>query len=130
MTTHQHDAMTQAGLTDAECDDIRNECNRKWLAIPVHVDRPPWEHWLIRAGFAAAQAVPREPTRAMVDRFLSWRLPKYFSPDCYITFDAQRADMNNSWPVGTNLLSSDQAREMLAHVLSDAAPQRAQEDKG
>jgi hypothetical protein len=50
-----------AGLTDEQCDAIRNECNREWIALPIsEYHYPPWEHRLIRAGFAAAQ-VPREP---------------------------------------------------------------------
>ncbi len=59
-----------------------------------------------------------EPTRAMIDRFLSWRLPDDFAPDCYVTFDRDRAKANNGWPIGTNLLTAEQALAMLAYVLS------------
>jgi hypothetical protein len=56
----------------------------------------------------------------MVARFLAWKLPQDFSPDCHIRFDRDAADAG-SWPVGTNLLNAIQARAMLKHVL-DVAP--------
>jgi len=56
-----------------------------------------------------------------VNRFLGWRLPEDFSPDCYVTFDKEKARRNNSWPIGTNLLTADQARAMFQFVLYEAA---------
>lgn len=64
-------------------------------------------------------------TNEMVDRFLTWKLPKDFSPDHCISFDRESAqrlcdDTNGvSWPTGTNLLSASQARAMLEYVLQD-----------
>lgn len=61
--------------------------------------------------------IPQE----MVDRFLSWPLPKGFSPDCGVSFDGRGKDARGyekQWPVGTNLLSADQAREMLEYVVT------------
>lgn len=59
----------------------------------------------------------------MVDRFLGWKLPEDFGPDSYITFDREKAKQNpNFWPVGTNLLNAEQAREMVKHILVDALP--------
>jgi len=54
-------------------------------------------------------------TDEMVSRFLGWRLPDDFSPDCGITF--KPPGHPNGWPVGTNLLTAPQAREMLEYVL-------------
>jgi len=57
----------------------------------------------------------------MVDRFLSWPLPIGFSPDCGISFDGRGKDARGyekQWPVGTNLLSAEQARDMLEHVVA------------
>ena len=68
-------------------------------------------------------------TKEMVDRFLGWKLPENFSPDGGVSFartvntyidgqfvkDAPRRKQD--WPVGTNLLDADQARQMLEHVL-------------
>ena len=56
----------------------------------------------------------------MVDRFLNWRLPHDFAPDCGITFDGCKPDALGyapSWPVGTNLFTADQARAMLEYVI-------------
>lgn len=57
----------------------------------------------------------------MVERFLMWRLPKNFSPDCGISF---KADFNvhtarpmKHEPVGTNLLDFTQAEAMVRHIL-------------
>jgi hypothetical protein len=58
----------------------------------------------------------------MVNRFLQWRLPKDFQPDCGIQFDANAAKKlnpnNHTYePVGTNLLSADQAKEMVRFII-------------
>lgn len=65
----------------------------------------------------------------LVNRFLGWRLPQDFSPDFFIKFDREAAirlhDSTNgtAWPIGTNLLNADQAREMLKFLLaSPVAP--------
>lgn len=56
--------------------------------------------------------------KKLVDRFLGWPLPKDFGPDCYISFDRDSAEKNLSRPVGTNLFTADQARQMFEHVLA------------
>lgn len=74
--------------------------------------------------YLAAGAAPVPDIAAMVGRFLSWTLPKDFGPDCGISFDGRLDDdwnKNKTWPVGTNLLTAVQAREMLEYVLA-AAP--------
>jgi hypothetical protein len=60
----------------------------------------------------------------MVDRFLCWKLPKDFAPDHHISFDRGNSNLDfdkpGFWPIGTNLLTADQAAEMLrAVVLQD-----------
>lgn len=59
---------------------------------------------------------------AMVDRFLGWKLPDSFGPDCFVTFDRERAKANQSWPIGTNILGASEARAMLEHILSGLDP--------
>jgi len=59
----------------------------------------------------------RDYISRLVDRFLGWKLPQTFSPDCYVSFDRERAKANHGWPIGTNLLTASEAREMLEHVL-------------
>ena len=58
--------------------------------------------------------------KVLVDRFLNWRLPHDFAPDCGITFDGCPPDALGyapSWPVGTNLLTADQARAMIKYII-------------
>ena len=57
-----------------------------------------------------------------VNRFLRWKLPKDFYPDAGISFartvnGEERSDA--WWPVGTNLFTAQQAREMLEYVIGD-----------
>lgn len=60
----------------------------------------------------------------MVDRFLQWRLPEDFNPDCGIHFDADAAKKLNPnnhryEPVGTNVFTADQAEVMVRHMIKD-----------
>jgi hypothetical protein len=73
---------------------------------------------------ASREAAPAIGVDAMVNRFLGWSLPKTFSPDCGISFDGRKPDQWNpngkGWPVGTNLLNADEAKEMLEYLLAGA----------
>jgi len=60
--------------------------------------------------------------KQMVDRFLCWKLPKNFAPDSGISFTPTKPyegdEYGNSWwPIGTNLLSAEQAEAMIRHIL-------------
>jgi len=94
----------------------------------------------VRLGFVEhLEAAPQPPAQpvgvpdvgAMVDRFLSWPLPKDFAPDCWISFrhtpDAR--GYAPTWPIGTNLFTADQAKAMFEYVLAGKALEaaRAQE---
>ncbi len=62
----------------------------------------------------------------MVDRFLQWKLPEDFNPDCGIRFDADAAKKMNPRnhryePVGTNLLTATQADKMVRFMI-DGVP--------
>ena len=64
-----------------------------------------------------------------VTRFLAWKLPSTFSPDCGISFDGRGKDArggDKGWPVGTNLLTAEEARAMFEYCL--AAPQSARNE--
>lgn len=66
----------------------------------------------------------KEQIDNMVNRFLSWPLPKDFGPDGGITFERkvnghERGHKSAWWPVGTNLFTSEQAREMIKYMLGD-----------
>jgi Phage protein (N4 Gp49/phage Sf6 gene 66) family len=81
--------------------------------------------------FTAADAVAPSPSLdKMVDRFLGWKLPKDFHPDCGISFKSE-SDFDHPEfgrtkfePMGTNLFHAGQAREMFEHVIGEQdAPQ-------
>jgi hypothetical protein len=69
-----------------------------------------------------------EQIKKMVDRFLGWKLPENFSPDCGISF---QREVNVEYmakqgkppmicePIGTNLLNAVQAKAMILHMLGD-----------
>lgn len=76
--------------------------------------RPP----VVNESLTPASAPRADPLAPMVDRFLAWRLPEDFAPDCFITFDREATlSSPHSWPVGTNLFTATQARAMLEHVV-------------
>ncbi len=63
-----------------------------------------------------------EQIKHMVRRFLGWRLPEHFRPDCGIHFDADAAKKlhpNNLRyePIGTNLFCADQAEQMIRYMV-------------
>lgn len=97
----------------AECDSVCNKCGK------VHA-----VHLIPGVGSTApVERVALSVTDDMVSRFLSWPLPRDFYPDCGISFDGRRDDewnKNKTWPIGTNLLTAIQARQMLEHVLGVA----------
>lgn len=97
-------------------------------------DLPEGEHdlFLRTSPPPAAASVP--DVSKMVDRFLSWKLPKDFAPDSGIMFtglrrheegDCIREFDSHWWPVGTNLFTADQAKAMFEYVLA-AAPTQAE----
>lgn len=54
----------------------------------------------------------------MVNAFLGWQLPKDFAPDCHVSFDREKAQTSpHSWPVGTNIFTAEQARQMFEHAV-------------
>lgn len=69
--------------------------------------------------------------KAMVSRFLQWKIPVDFAPDGGISF---KAEYNVEWnakhgrapdrhePVGTNLFNAVQAEAMIRHLLGEFAP--------
>lgn len=67
-----------------------------------------------------------EQIKHMTERFLGWRLPENFNPDCGISF---KRDFNEHTdhpmkhePVGTNLLDYTQARDMVRYLVEGLPP--------
>ena len=71
-------------------------------------------HWKVINPVHKAQIDKVEQIDKMVDRFLRWRLPDDFAPDCGVSFTPIHKDC---WPVGTNLLTATQARDMIKYIL-------------
>lgn len=67
------------------------------------------------------RTMEKKPIDVMVDRFLGWELPKDFAPDGGISFKREFNEHTEfpmkHEPVGTNLLTADQAKAMLKYVL-------------
>lgn len=69
-----------------------------------------------------------EQIKHMVNRFLGWKLPADFSPDCGISFEPifnkDTAHPSRNEPIGTNLFDAMQAEVMVRYMvegLSDSA---------
>jgi hypothetical protein len=66
--------------------------------------------------------MPDELLDKLVNNFLRWQLPKDFSPDCGISFDGRQDDewnKNKTWPIGTNLFTATQVRQMFVDIMPD-----------
>lgn len=81
----------------------------------------------------SAEKMRDDQIKHMVDRFLMWKLPSGFSPDCGISF---KPDFNEHTaypmrhePVGTNLFDAQQATEMVRYML-DGLPTALSADGG
>lgn len=61
-----------------------------------------------------------EQIKHMVDRFLGWKLPKNFNPDCGISFDRKYQDDHS--PSGTNVFDASQAEAMVRYMI-DGMPE-------
>ena len=63
--------------------------------------------------------------KAMVSRFLTWRLPDNFQPDGGISFKSvfneNTPHQRKAEPTGTNLFDAQQAEAMVRHMLEGAA---------
>ncbi len=65
--------------------------------------------------YATRTITTENQIKHMVERFLMWKLPEHFNPDCGISFDqSYRSDHG---PVGTNLFDFVQATAMVRHMI-------------
>lgn len=65
----------------------------------------------------------------LVNRFLAWKLPADFGPDGGVSFSAAYPPASPHWPSGTNLLTAQQAKDMLTHVLGDVLAEAAKSER-
>ena len=68
---------------------------------------------------ARISAETKDQLDEMVKRFLGWKLPQSFGPDCFISFDRVKALANNSWPIGTNVFTAEEAYTLFKHALTE-----------
>jgi hypothetical protein len=68
------------------------------------------------------QNITDDQIKAMVSRFLQWRLPADFTPDAGISFKATFNENTphpmRHQPTGTNLFNANQAEAMIRHMLA------------
>lgn len=69
------------------------------------------DQWLIAADYFGKNFCQESD---IVDKFLNYRLPDDFNPDSGISF----TKIGENMPVGTNLLTATQAKQMLDKILS------------
>jgi hypothetical protein len=81
----------------------------------------------LRAALTATEARLKEvkpDVSKMVDRFLGWKLPAGFHPDCGITFKRESDHAHPMYgrtkhePTGTNLFDYEQAKAMFLYCLA------------
>ena len=69
----------------------------------------------------ASSVMTEDQIKHMVDRFLDWRLPEKFSPDCGITFEPfgnkGTPHKYKREPSGTNLFDATQADAMVRYMI-------------
>lgn len=68
--------------------------------------------------------------KALVDRFLGWKLPADFSPDAGISFTPHKHQLDGvwAWPEGTNLFSREQATKMVEYIMNVSQEDRNMSD--
>lgn len=99
-------------LKDIDPSDLQRMCDEFAATIFQKAGKSPPP--------TCEQERPKPDVTEMVNRFLSWKLPRDFAPDCHISFKMPDPILNPNptWPVGTNLLTADQARQMFEYALS------------
>lgn len=67
------------------------------------------------------ESMTEDQIKHMVDRFLAWRLPENFNPDCGISFKMTRNEHTacpaKNEPVGTNLFDATQTETMVLYMV-------------
>ena len=114
----QLDALTKQELVGCVCVDS----TEKDVLLPSQFWKMHPDSYIPL--YTAAKPAEVPDISAMVDRFLGWKLPADFGPDCGISFKRE-SDFDHPVygrhkyaPIGTNLLNAEQAREMFMYCLA------------
>jgi hypothetical protein len=102
-------AQAQEPVGILHCDE-QGRSRFEFLSVKL----PAGSHNVFTAPPPSAEAAKDALIERMASNFLGWKLPKDFNPDAGIAFDREYGE---KWgmPVGTNLLTLDQARAMFEY---------------
>ncbi len=121
ITRNGHTVTGESHCADpAKFDEVRGRTEARKRAIDKL-----WPMVIYAERERLARGAATKVTDEMVGRFLAWKLPQDFAPDCHISFNRQAAlaSQPGNWPFGTNLLHAGQVRDMLNHVIGSADQQ-------
>lgn len=109
--------MTIEGRNIDEAAKCVEEMGDEELLLRAKHDPDLFRH--IALGYRASKLSPPSDgeIQRMAERFLNWRLPDNFNPDCGIGFDKSRIHLQ-SWPTGTNLIGYTEALAMVRHMVA------------
>lgn len=70
-----------------------------------------------------------EQIKQMVNRFLGWKLPDDFMPDCGISYEKSEDQTfkTTRQPTGTNLFTATQAEQMIRYITETPKPRDSKE---
>jgi hypothetical protein len=96
-----------------------NERGQPKGSLDLRFGGPEEAEGIARAMAASVvRPISEEQIKHMTERFLSWKLPADFNPDCGISAQRPNYGPNVVWePMGTNLLDYTQAEAMVRHML-------------
>jgi CHAD domain-containing protein len=107
-------AMCQVVIEHFELDEtfihnrmrVKHKAKMQWIKQLVEQrDNPTQDTQIV---------LTKDDVKNMVDKFLSWPIPKDFDPDGGIEYKPLHDDYT---PTGTNLLNATQAEAMIKHIL-------------
>jgi hypothetical protein len=117
-----------AQMTDLQLADALLE--RIWATLDMNSAEASFVSEAIDRLCKAPQLAPQPDVKRMVERFLQWRLPENFTPDCGIsfkkTFNENTPHPMTHEPTGTNLFDYGQAEEMVHYMLEGVPPTPSQ----
>jgi hypothetical protein len=89
---------------------------KAWAVLQTEEEFKATEQGLLAA------IVKKSGIELLVNKFIAWKLPADFNPDNGISFEPKgNVGSPHEYarnPVGTNLLSADQARQMIEYLLA------------
>ena len=85
-----------------------------WMSNLDPIEKLLFLYFLLTSHTRLLKDVGEKLEKHMVDRFLGWKLPDDFNPDAGISF----TKLKNCEPIGTNLFTATQTKEMVHYMLT------------